>query len=68
MVTENDKKLGRHIQKFRKKAKLTQEELANKVNLSTKYIQFIETAHRRPSLKTLHKVAKALNIKIKDLF
>jgi len=32
-----------------------------------KYIQFIETAHRRPSLKTIQKIARVLNVKAKDL-
>ena len=67
MITENDRRLGKQIQRLRKKMGLTQEGLAEKVKLSTKYIQFIETAHRRPSLKTIQKIARVLNVKAKDL-
>lgn len=68
MVTEKDKRLGKRIQKLRKQASLTQEELAEKVKLSAKYIQFIENGNRVPSLKTVYKIARALNIKEQDLF
>ncbi|OGK19006.1 hypothetical protein A3D80_03530 [Candidatus Roizmanbacteria bacterium RIFCSPHIGHO2_02_FULL_40_13b] len=68
MITENDRRLARHIQKLRKQTGMTQEELAEKVRLSTKYIQFIETAHRIPSLKALYRLATALNIKVSELF
>lgn len=68
MITENDKRLGKRIQDLRKKAGLKQEELAERVDLTTKYIQFIETAHRIPSLKALYRIANALNIKVSDLF
>ena len=49
--TKNDKNLGKRVKKFRKLAHLTQEQLAEKVNLSTKYIQFIETANPEPIFK-----------------
>lgn len=60
--------LGKQIQKIRRDRGLTQENLAEKVKLSTKYIQFIETAHRAPSLKTLYIIAKVLNVEVRELF
>ena len=68
MTTERDRKLGKRVQKARKKAGLTQEKLAETVKLSTKYIQFIESGKRTPSLKTVYKIGRALNIKVQDLF
>ncbi len=68
MVTENDKRLGRHIQKLRKQKGLTQEQLAEKVRVSEKYIQFIEGATRIPSLKTLYRIANHLGVKVSELF
>lgn len=68
MITKGDKRLGKQIKKYRKKSKITQEQLAGKVRVSTKYIQFIESAKRKPSLKTLYKIARALGVKVKDLF
>ncbi len=68
MATEHDKQLGRHIQTLRQKTGLRQEDLAEKVQLSAKYIQFIETGHRVPSLKTLYKIANVLKVKVSELF
>jgi len=68
MVTEKDRKLGNRIQKLRKKAGLTQEKLAEKVKLSAKFIQFIENGNRIPSLKTVYKIARTLEVKTQDLF
>lgn len=68
MITDNDRRLGNRIQKLRQQARLKQEELAEKVRLSAKYIQFIETARRRPSLKALYRIANALGIKVSELF
>lgn len=68
MVTKNDERLGNRIKKARKQLGLTQDALAERAGLSTKYIQFIESAARKPSLKSLYKIAKALEVKVKDLF
>lgn len=68
MTTENDKLLGKRIQKLRKDAGLRQEDLAEKTKLTPKYIQLIETANRVPSLKTVYKIAHALNVKVSGLF
>mgnify|MGYP001566908421 CR=1 FL=1 len=68
MITENDRRLGKRIQKLREQAGLKQYQLAERVKLSTKYIQFIETAHRIPSLKALYRIAHALNVKVSEIF
>jgi len=68
MITKRDESLGKQIKKQRKKLGLTQDQLAEKSGLSTKYIQFVESAKRTPSLKTLYKIAKALGTKVGDLF
>ncbi|KKQ73707.1 MAG: Transcriptional regulator, XRE family [Candidatus Woesebacteria bacterium GW2011_GWB1_38_5b] len=68
MITERDKKLGKKIKKLRKLAKFTQEELAEKMKVSPKYIQFIENGSRKPSLKTVYKIAKVLGVKVQELF
>lgn len=68
MITENDRRLGKRIQKLREEKGMIQSELAEKVKLSTKYIQFIETGHRRPSLKALYRIASSLGSKVSELF
>jgi len=62
------KLLGKRIQKVRKMAGLTQEELAEKVNVSRAYIGYIEQARNTPSLELLEKIAKILRTDLKDLF
>ncbi|MBU1256794.1 helix-turn-helix domain-containing protein [Patescibacteria group bacterium] len=67
MITKNDRRLGKSIKKVRRANKLTQEQLADKVRVTPKYIQFVEAARRKPSLKTLYRIAGALKVKVKDL-
>ncbi len=68
MITENDERLGKRVKKLRKEANFTQEELAEKIKVSPKYIQFIENGSRKPSLKTIYKIARALEIKVNEIF
>lgn len=67
-VTEQDYRLGRKIQKIRKAKGLTQEQLAEKVKVSTTFIGYVETGYRRPNLKMIYKIARALDAKVKDIF
>ncbi len=68
MITKKDKRLAKEIRRNRKSQKMTQEELANKVGVTPKYIQYVEAAKRIPSLKILYKIADCLGVKVKDLF
>ena len=60
--------LGKKIQRLRKKASLTQEELAKKIRISTTYMGFIEQGRYSPSLKIIEKIAKILRMRVGDLF
>jgi putative transcriptional regulator len=55
------------IKEEREKAKLTQEELAEKVGITRAYLSQLENNHKEPSIKLLTQIAKALNISIKKL-
>lgn len=66
-VTLKDARLGKKIRKYRKLAEMTQEQLAEKVHVSTTHIGLVETGKRRVSLKTLQKIASALGVKAKEL-
>ena len=59
--------VGEAIRVERKKAGLSQEELAEKVNLTRNYIGAIERAERKITLETLAKIAKALKRRVRDL-
>lgn len=51
-----------NLKYFRIKENLRQEDLAEKVDLTDKYISDLERAKFSPSLETIEKLAKALNI------
>ncbi|MBQ7127015.1 helix-turn-helix transcriptional regulator [bacterium] len=60
--------LGKQIKYLREQSNLTQEKMAEKCGLSLDYIGKIEVAINKPGLRALIKIAKALNVDIKDLF
>jgi transcriptional regulator with XRE-family HTH domain len=65
--TQKDVALGRKVARFRKKADLSQEDLAVKSGLSQTTIGLLEVGKRRVSLKTLQKIGSALGVKVRDL-
>lgn len=67
-TTKRDYQLGRKLQKVRKEKGFTQEKLAEKVSVSTTWIGYIETGYKRPNLKMIYKIARALDVKVKDIF
>ncbi len=56
--------LGKRIKEERLKLHLTQEQLAERTNLSTAYIGQIERAERNVSLDTLVYIANSLSVSI----
>ena len=67
-ITKNQIKFGHRIQKRRQELGITQEELADRVNLSRTHMGHIEQGRRSPSLEVLNKLAKALKTTPKDFF
>lgn len=61
------KLLGRNIKEIRKNLKITQEQLAEKIEVSPVFISQIECGARKPSLETVYKISGALNIKMDTL-
>jgi transcriptional regulator with XRE-family HTH domain len=59
--------LGESIRSRRKKARLSQEQLAEKADLTRNYIGDIERAEKKITLETLAKIAKALKCRIREL-
>ena len=51
-----------NLKMYRKRAKMTQEKLAELCNTDFRYIGQIETGRRCPSLEFIGKIASALNI------
>ena len=59
---------GKKIRTIRLEQKLSQEELAYKAGLHRTYIGMIERGEKNISLLNIEKVAKALGVKIQELF
>jgi transcriptional regulator with XRE-family HTH domain len=57
-----------NLRMYRKRAKLTQEKLAELCDSDFRYIGLIETGRRCPSLEFVGKIASALNIAPYKLF
>ncbi|MEG0377803.1 MAG: helix-turn-helix transcriptional regulator [Eubacterium sp.] len=56
------------IKEFRKKRKLTQQELADKVDVSTRTIISLEKEQYNPSIMLAYKIAKEFGTTIEDLY
>ena len=59
--------IGQRVRKFRKAYGLSQEELAEKVGISTTHMSHIETGNTKLSLQVLVDLALALEVKTDDL-
>jgi transcriptional regulator with XRE-family HTH domain len=61
-------KFGNSIRKLRKEKGISQEELAHRADLHRTYIGMIERAEKNITLLNIEKIAKALDVKITELF
>ena len=61
-------KFGERVRQIRKEMNLSQEELSFKADLHRTYIGMIERAEKNITLVNIEKIAKALNVDIKELF
>ena len=59
--------LGKNVKYYRFRACLTQEQLAEKINVSTNYIGRLERGQHNPSLAKLELIASILNIEPYEL-
>ena len=67
-MIERKKLLGARIKELRRRANLSQDQLAEMVGIDGKYLSRIEVGKRYPSFETLEGIADALNVEMKDLF
>lgn len=58
---------GDKVRELRKEKGLSQEELSFKADLHRTYIGMIERAEKNITLTNIEKIAKALDVKVKDL-
>lgn len=60
--------IGSKIKELRISRKISQRKLAALAGISNTYLSDIEVGRTNPSLKTMEKLAEALEIQLKDLF
>lgn len=61
-------KLGKQIQLIRKKQRITQEDLAKKINIDSKSISKIEKGKNYPAPDTINALAEALGVCVYEFF
>jgi len=68
MSKNSGNKFGQAVKNARTQAHLTQEALAEILNISTTHLKTIESGHRKPSFSLLEKIVVELNISLDALF
>ena len=67
MDTDINKAFGRRVAELRRKQNLSQEDFAYKCSLHRTYIGTIERGEKSPTLNTIEKIARGLNVTIVEL-
>ncbi len=62
-----NKKFGNNVRDIRLKKGLSQEKLANMAEIDRTYLPDIEKGKRKVSLSVAERIAKALDVSLKDL-
>lgn len=61
------KKLGKNIADIRKRAGLSQTELALRIDKDRQWMNYLEKGKGNPTIKTLYLIASELEVSLKDL-
>jgi transcriptional regulator with XRE-family HTH domain len=67
-ILSHRKILGETIRLYRKKADLTQEELAERVDLNWKYLGEVERGEKIISIEALLRIARVLEVRMATFF
>ena len=65
MITEE---IGKRIKEIRSEKGISQEKLALKAELDRTYVAGVENGKRNPSIKSLEKILKALEVSFGEFF
>lgn len=68
MEKKLDIRLGLRIKALRKQAGLTTSQLAELADMDSGFLNYIENGKKAPSLNTLGKITKALNVSLSEIF
>ena len=61
------KKLGKNLRKIRLAKGMTQSDLCEKIGADVSYISNVENGNKNPTLSTIERIAKALDVSLDDL-
>jgi transcriptional regulator with XRE-family HTH domain len=61
-------RFGKNLKRIRSSSGITQEKLADKLDVTPEFISLIERGLRAPSFETIEEISKVLGVKIADLF
>lgn len=67
-MTQTNELLGKRIKELRNRQGLSQEQLAERVGISGKYLGEIERGQTNCSVDIIGRISKALNLEMMDLF
>lgn len=67
VTPKNRKLLGEGIRRYRKLSGLTQEKLAEKVEINPVYFGQIERGYKVPTVDVLLRIAKQLKVRLQDI-
>lgn len=62
------KKLGENLRRIRSKAGISQSDVAKSLGVSRGFVSDIENGKRNPTLATIARIAKAINVETEELF
>ena len=67
-ITKLRTQFGRRLRQLRKQRDMTQERLAEMVDVSVEFVSNMERGINAPSFETLEQLAEALQVAVADLF
>lgn len=67
MLKASGKQFGKNVGKLRYQKKLTQEKLAEKADISRRYVQLIEAGNYVPTIEVAAKLRKAFQVSWDEL-
>lgn len=67
-MSDIKKSFGKRLRKLRRNSDITQEELAEKIGMSSNFISQLERGINAPSFDVLAKLAEVFQVPVKDLF
>ena len=66
-MNNSAKKLGENMKKIRLAKQMSQGDICRKLGVDRSYISNVESGNKNPTLSTITKLAKALNVSVNEL-